>query len=239
MPCGAAKVNLCLVRRAKRDGHVMRSFEIAAVGGCMLAQDTDEHREIFGPEGEAVRLFSRRAAPARARCYAIRPNVSALPRACIVASPGALTPTRIGLQRCLASRRADEGTRMPNEPRGVSTGRSDVMLNNLLIWGALLVGLVFLVVDKRRRTGALTLAYFLALSLGHVPGLLAYLDADYLLGDAEATEVGFHVTLIGMTAFIVGAMAARMLPLRTTSAKAYQQMDKAIFSRGSAGVCSR
>ena len=53
------------------------------------------------------------------------------------------------------------------------------MLNELLIWGALLVGLVFLVVDKRRGIGALTLAYFLSLSLGHVPGLLVYLDPDY------------------------------------------------------------
>ena len=53
----AAKVNLCLVRRANRDGHVMRSFEIAAAGGCMLAQDTDEHREIFGREDEAVVYF--------------------------------------------------------------------------------------------------------------------------------------------------------------------------------------
>ena len=53
----AAKVNLCLVRRANRDGHVMRSFEIAAAGGCMLAEDTDEHREIFGPDGEAVIYF--------------------------------------------------------------------------------------------------------------------------------------------------------------------------------------
>lgn len=53
----AAKVNLCLVRRANRDGHVMRSFEIAATGGCMLAEDTEEHREIFGPEGDAVVYF--------------------------------------------------------------------------------------------------------------------------------------------------------------------------------------
>jgi spore maturation protein CgeB len=53
----AAKVNLCLVRKANRDGHVMRSFEIAAVGGCMLAEDTDEHREIFGVEGETVLYF--------------------------------------------------------------------------------------------------------------------------------------------------------------------------------------
>jgi spore maturation protein CgeB len=53
----AAKVNLCLVRRANRDGHVMRSFEIAAIGGCMLVEDTDEHREIFGPDGDAVIYF--------------------------------------------------------------------------------------------------------------------------------------------------------------------------------------
>jgi hypothetical protein len=104
------------------------------------------------------------------------------------------------------------------------------MLNDLLIWGALLVGLVFLVVDKRRGIGALTLAYFLDLSLGHVPGLLAYLDRDIIGEAAEATKVGSDVTLIGMTAFIVGAMAARILPRRT--ARAYQQTASAdIFSR--------
>lgn len=54
----AAKVNLCLVRRANRDGHVMRSFEIGALGGCALVEDTDEHRDIFGPDGENVRYFS-------------------------------------------------------------------------------------------------------------------------------------------------------------------------------------
>ena len=53
----AAKVNLCLVRRANRDGHVMRSFEIGALGGCMLAEDTAEHREIFGPDADAVVYF--------------------------------------------------------------------------------------------------------------------------------------------------------------------------------------
>jgi len=53
----AAKIALCLVRRANRDGHVMRSFEIPAMGACMLAEDTEEHREIFGPNGEAVVYF--------------------------------------------------------------------------------------------------------------------------------------------------------------------------------------
>src|SRR5262249_2393740 len=103
------------------------------------------------------------------------------------------------------------------------------MLNDLLVWGALLVGLVFLVVDRRRGYGALTLAYFLILSVGHIPGVLAYLDPNIFSDRAEATKIGFDVTLIGMTAFIVGAMAARILRRRTRSANAYQQMDNADF----------
>jgi hypothetical protein len=88
------------------------------------------------------------------------------------------------------------------------------MLNDLLIWGALFGALVFLIVDKRRRVGALTLAYFLIFSIGHVPGLLAYLDIN-TAGDIDATKAGFDVTLVGMTAFIVGAMAARILSRST------------------------
>jgi spore maturation protein CgeB len=53
----AARINLCLVRRLNRDGHVMRSLEAAALGACMLVEDTDEHRDLFGPEGEAVCYF--------------------------------------------------------------------------------------------------------------------------------------------------------------------------------------
>jgi hypothetical protein len=71
----AAKVNLCLVRRANRDGHVMRSFEIAAAGGCMLAEDTDEHREIFGPEDEAT-VYFRNAKEAAERARALLCNPS-------------------------------------------------------------------------------------------------------------------------------------------------------------------
>lgn len=53
----AAKVAVCLVRRSNRDGHVMRSLEIPAVGTCMLAEDTEEHRALFGPDGECVLYF--------------------------------------------------------------------------------------------------------------------------------------------------------------------------------------
>jgi hypothetical protein len=103
------------------------------------------------------------------------------------------------------------------------------MLNDLFIWGALLLGLVFLVVDKRRKSGALTLAYFLTLSLGHIPGVLAYLDQGFFVYSAEATKVGLDMTLIGMTAFFVGALSARLLPPRTTGVKAHQQAASADF----------
>jgi len=106
-----------------------------------------------------------------------------------------------------------------------------IMLNDLLIWAALFVGLVFLVIDKRRKTGALTLAYFLALSLGHVPGLLAYLDPNTILGEFETTKIGFDVTLIGMTAFIVGAMVARILPQQTSVKASQQTVNPESFAR--------
>ncbi len=52
-----AKISLCLARRLNRDGHSMRTFEIPAIGGCMLTEDTQEHREMFGEEGRAVLYF--------------------------------------------------------------------------------------------------------------------------------------------------------------------------------------
>ncbi|HET9441297.1 MAG TPA: glycosyltransferase [Longimicrobiales bacterium] len=53
----ATAVSLCLVRAANRDGHVMRSYELPAMRGCILAQDTLDHRELYGPDGETVRFF--------------------------------------------------------------------------------------------------------------------------------------------------------------------------------------
>jgi hypothetical protein len=54
---GGARVALCLVRRANRDGHAMRSYEVPAIGACMLVEDTPEHRAIFGEDGTAVIYF--------------------------------------------------------------------------------------------------------------------------------------------------------------------------------------
>ncbi len=51
---GGAKIALCLVRKANRDGHVMRTFEIPAMGGFLLADRTEEHRETYAEDREAV-----------------------------------------------------------------------------------------------------------------------------------------------------------------------------------------
>lgn len=76
----------------------------------------------------------------------------------------------------------------------------------LLLWLGLLVALLALAVGRRHDGGALTLAYFLGLSLIHVPGGLPYLNPDWSLFGQEATEVGFEVTLIGLAAFVIGAI---------------------------------
>jgi spore maturation protein CgeB len=54
----ASKVALCLVRRANRDSHCMRTFEVPASRCCMLTEDTEDHRALFGAEGEAVLYFN-------------------------------------------------------------------------------------------------------------------------------------------------------------------------------------
>jgi spore maturation protein CgeB len=70
--------NLCMGRAANRDGHAMRTFELPAMGACMIVEDTAEHRELFGPEGDCVFYYRSaadivghvqvlRADPARAR----------------------------------------------------------------------------------------------------------------------------------------------------------------------------
>jgi spore maturation protein CgeB len=53
----AAAVSLCLVRRANRDGHSMRTYELAASSACILAEDTEDHREILGKDGISAVYF--------------------------------------------------------------------------------------------------------------------------------------------------------------------------------------
>ncbi len=51
---GGSKICLNLVRRANRDDHVMRTFELPACGGFMLAERTPTHQELFAEDREAA-----------------------------------------------------------------------------------------------------------------------------------------------------------------------------------------
>jgi hypothetical protein len=52
-----ARFAVNLVRRANRDTHVMRTFEVPACGGCMLAERTADHEQFFEDGREAI-LFT-------------------------------------------------------------------------------------------------------------------------------------------------------------------------------------
>ena len=89
----AAKANLCLVRRANRDG--LTSIAISL---------DQKLKRLF------IFATPRRQPSARVRCLATLPNVNAFLCACSVASPAVLTPMRIGSGRCFASRVVGEST---------------------------------------------------------------------------------------------------------------------------------
>jgi spore maturation protein CgeB len=53
----AARACLCLTRKANRDDHTMRSYEVPAMKGIILAEKTTDHCEMFGNEGECALFF--------------------------------------------------------------------------------------------------------------------------------------------------------------------------------------
>src|SRR5438105_8511194 len=83
------------------------------------------------------------------------------------------------------------------------------MTNLVFIWFALTFVLL-LITAGRETGGALVLAYFVSLSVIHVPGALLFVDPQSPLPDRDETTIGFELTLIGMASFVVGAALARM-----------------------------
>ncbi len=72
----AATVCPCLVRRANRDGHVMRSIELPAMGAFMLAERTDEHQEMFEQGVHCEYWSSHEELVAKARWFARHPSAA-------------------------------------------------------------------------------------------------------------------------------------------------------------------
>ena len=76
------------------------------------------------------------------------------------------------------------------------------MLILVLIWLVVAFGLAL---TCRRPSAGLPLAYFVGLSLIHVPGAIVNLDAQ----EGNWTRLGFEQTVIGMVSFVVAVMVAR------------------------------
>jgi hypothetical protein len=90
------------------------------------------------------------------------------------------------------------------------------MLTLLSIWLVVGIGLMWLVSEKRQGSAGLPLAYFIGLSIIHVPGAMLYLDAD----ESNYTRVGFEQTVIGLVAFFFGVLFARCAFVRPPRQKA-------------------
>jgi hypothetical protein len=106
------------------------------------------------------------------------------------------------------------------------------MLILLLIYLAVSAGLTWVVSQKRLGSAGLPLAYFLGLSLIHVPGAIIYLDAE----ETNAARIGFEETTIGMVAFLVGVLVARHAFVHRQAAQTDRSQIENLTRRESAAI---
>ena len=78
-----------------------------------------------------------------------------------------------------------------------------------MVWLAVGIGLILS--QGPRGSAGLPLAYFLGLSMIHVPGAMLYLDDNEMSSMADLTKAGFEQTVIGMTAFLAGVLIAKKI----------------------------
>jgi hypothetical protein len=106
------------------------------------------------------------------------------------------------------------------------------MLILLLIWLAVGIGLVWVVTQRPLGSAGLPLAYFLGLSLIHVPGALLYLDAD----EANVTRIGFEQTTLGTAAFLIGVIVSRYAFVRHIGQQARLRQTEGFTPEGFAAL---
>jgi energy-coupling factor transporter transmembrane protein EcfT len=83
----------------------------------------------------------------------------------------------------------------------------------LLVWAGAGIILTLLASQKRMGSAGLPLAYFMSLSVIHVPGALLYTDSDQLSLIAGWTRLGFEQSVLGVVAFSIAALLARLAPI--------------------------
>jgi hypothetical protein len=99
------------------------------------------------------------------------------------------------------------------------------MLILFSVWLATGIGLVWIVTQRWKGSAGLPLAYFMALSVLHVPGAMLYLGSEESHSMANMTKEGFEQTVIGMTAFLTGVIIARYVSAGSWGRQASQPHD--------------
>jgi hypothetical protein len=106
----------------------------------------------------------------------------------------------------------------------------------LAIWLATFAVLLLAVTRRQPAGGALTLAYFVGLSLIHVPGALAFNQPLAPHAGRAMTILGFSMTVCGLVAFTVGALASSTLGRPRASQvrprQALPQDESTLLNRG-------
>jgi hypothetical protein len=108
------------------------------------------------------------------------------------------------------------------------------MTELLLVWIGLLAICLWLT-TRRQGVGVLLLAYFLALSLVHVPGAINFLGSAPGLTDKEVTQIGFQATVMGFAALLLGA-GLGMAGHDTRTAVGTARTDYGVLGRQTLGI---
>jgi hypothetical protein len=94
------------------------------------------------------------------------------------------------------------------------------MMTLLIVWTGAFIAFIMLGSQSRYGSAGLPLAYFLNLSLIHVPGALLYPESQSWENLAIFTETGFEQTVIGIVAFLAAVIFARYIGLSRYCGKA-------------------
>lgn len=101
----------------------------------------------------------------------------------------------------------------------------------LFYWLVLAIALMVFVVGRGNKSGPLVLGYFASLSIIYVPGILSYTGAGAGMPSEIAAEAGFKLVLVGLCAYLVGALIGQNLNFRSRKPKEVVTIDDRVNSK--------